>query len=38
MQVYKKILVAMDCSSVDDAIIEHVEEIINEQALGVFTL
>jgi nucleotide-binding universal stress UspA family protein len=24
MQVYKKILVAMDCSDVDDAIIEHV--------------
>jgi len=24
MQVYKKILVAMDCSPVDDAIIEHV--------------
>jgi nucleotide-binding universal stress UspA family protein len=24
MQVYKKILVAMDCSDVDDAIVEHV--------------
>jgi len=27
MQVYKKILVAMDCSPVDDAIIEHVSAL-----------
>jgi len=27
MQVYKKILVAMDCSSVDDVIIEHVSAL-----------
>jgi len=27
MQVYKKILVAMDCTSVDDAIIEHVSAL-----------
>lgn len=27
MQVYKKILVAMDCSDVDDAIIEHVSAL-----------
>jgi nucleotide-binding universal stress UspA family protein len=27
MQVYKKILVAMDCSNVDDAIIEHVSTL-----------
>jgi nucleotide-binding universal stress UspA family protein len=27
MQVYKKILVAMDCSAVDDAIIEHVSAL-----------
>ena len=27
MQVYKKILVTVDCSSVDDAIIEHVAEL-----------
>jgi len=27
MQVYKKILVAMDCSPVDDAIVEHVSSL-----------
>jgi universal stress protein A len=27
MQVYKKILVAMDCSSVDDVIVEHVSAL-----------
>jgi nucleotide-binding universal stress UspA family protein len=27
MQVYRKILVTMDCSSVDDAIIEHVSAL-----------
>ena len=27
MQVYRKILVTMDCSSVDDAIIEHVSPL-----------
>lgn len=27
MQVYKKILVAMDCSGVDDAIVEHVSAL-----------
>jgi nucleotide-binding universal stress UspA family protein len=27
MQVYKKILVTMDCSTVDDAIIEHVSAL-----------
>ncbi len=27
MQVYKKILVTLDCSSVDDAIVEHVSDV-----------
>ena len=37
MQVYKKILVAMDCSAVDDAIIAHVSSLAiqnNAQSLS----
>jgi universal stress protein A len=35
MQVYKKILVAMDCSSVDDAIIEHVSALALQNGAAV---
>ena len=38
MQVYKKILVAMDCSSVDDAIIEHVSALAIQNNAQVYLL
>jgi nucleotide-binding universal stress UspA family protein len=38
MQVYKKILVAMDCSSVDDAIIEHVSGLALQNNAQVYLL
>lgn len=38
MQVYKKILVAMDCSSVDDAIIEHVSALALQNKAQVYLL
>ncbi len=38
MQVYKKILVAMDCSSVDDAIIEHVSALALQNNAQVYLL
>jgi nucleotide-binding universal stress UspA family protein len=38
MQVYKKILVAMDCSAVDDAIIEHVSALALQNNAQVFLL
>lgn len=38
MQVYKKILVTMDCSSVDDAIIAHVSALAIQNAAQVVLL
>lgn len=38
MQVYKRILVAMDCSSVDDAIIEHVSALALQNSAQVYLL
>ena len=38
MQVYKKILVAMDCSPVDDAIIEHVSALALQNRAQVYLL
>lgn len=38
MQVYKKILVAMDCSSVDDAIIEHVSALALQNNAQVYLI
>jgi nucleotide-binding universal stress UspA family protein len=38
MQVYKKILVAMDCSSVDDAIMEHVSALALQNSAQVYLL
>ena len=38
MQVYKKILVTMDCSSVDDAIIEHVSALALQNNAQVYLL
>jgi len=38
MQVYKKILVAMDCSSVDDAIIEHVSALAIQNNAQVYLI
>jgi len=38
MQVYKKILVTMDCSSVDDAIIEHVSALAVQNDAQVYLL
>jgi len=38
MQVYRKILVAMDCSSVDDAIIEHVSALALQNNAQVYLL
>jgi nucleotide-binding universal stress UspA family protein len=38
MQVYKKILVAMDCSSVDDVIIEHVSALALQNKAQVYLL
>ena len=38
MQVYKKILVTLDCSPVDDAIIEHVSALAKQNSAQVFLL
>lgn len=38
MQVYKKILVAIDCSPVDDAIIEHVSALARQNSAEVYLL
>ena len=38
MQVYKKILVTMDCSPVDDAIIEHVSALAIQNEAQVYLL
>jgi nucleotide-binding universal stress UspA family protein len=38
MQVYKKILIAMDCSSVDDTIIEHVSALALQNKAQVYLL
>ena len=38
MQVYKKILVAMDCSSVDDVIIEHVSALAIQNSAEVYLI
>ncbi|MHC4511333.1 MAG: universal stress protein [Planctomycetota bacterium] len=38
MQVYKKILVAMDCSSVDDAIIEHASALALQNNAQVYLI
>lgn len=38
MQVYKKILVAMDCSAVDDTIIEHVTSLALQNQATVYLL
>jgi nucleotide-binding universal stress UspA family protein len=38
MQVYKKILVAMDCSDVDDAIIEHVSALAIQNKARVYLI
>jgi universal stress protein A len=38
MQVYKKILVAMDCSPVDDAIVEHVSALALQNRAQVYLL
>ena len=38
MQVYKKILVAMDCSDVDDAIIEHVSALAIQNSAQVYLI
>jgi nucleotide-binding universal stress UspA family protein len=38
MQVYKKILVAMDCSTVDDVIIEHVSSLAIQNNAQVYLI
>jgi len=38
MQVYKKILITMDCSPVDDAIVEHVAALARQNDARVFLL
>ena len=38
MQVYKKILVAMDCSSVDDVIVEHVSALAIQNNAQVYLI
>jgi nucleotide-binding universal stress UspA family protein len=38
MQVYKKIMVAMDCSAVDDAIIAHVSKLAIQNKAKVYLL
>jgi len=38
MQVYKKILVAMDCTAVDDAIIEHVSALALQNQAQIYLL
>ncbi len=38
MQVYKKILVTMDCSEVDDVILEHVSALAQQNSATVYLL
>jgi nucleotide-binding universal stress UspA family protein len=38
MQVYKKILIAMDCSDVDDAIVEHVSALAIQNKAQVYLI
>ena len=38
MQVYRKILVTMDCSPVDDGIIEHVTALAHQNSAKVYLL
>lgn len=38
MQVYKKILVAMDCSDVDDTIVEHVSALAIQNEAQVYLI
>jgi nucleotide-binding universal stress UspA family protein len=38
MQMYKKILVAMDCSPVDDAIIEHISALAIQNEAQVYLI
>jgi universal stress protein A len=38
MQLYKKILVTMDCSAVDDVIVEHVAALAQQNGSQVFLL
>jgi nucleotide-binding universal stress UspA family protein len=38
MQVYKKILVTMDCSSVDDAVVKHVTALALQNSAEVYLL
>lgn len=38
MQVYKKILVAMDCSEIDDIIVEHVTALALQNSAEVYLL
>lgn len=38
MQIYKKILVAMDCSHVDDVIIEHISALAIQNNARVFLI
>lgn len=38
MQIYKKILVAMDCSAVDDVIIEHVSALAIQNKSQVYLI
>jgi nucleotide-binding universal stress UspA family protein len=38
MQVYKKILVTMDCSSVDNAIVEHISALALQNSAEVYLL
>ncbi len=38
MQMYKKILVAMDCSDVDDAIVEHVSALALQNKAQVYLI
>jgi nucleotide-binding universal stress UspA family protein len=38
MQVYKKILIAMDCSDVDDAIVEHVSALAIQNKAQIYLI
>ncbi len=38
MQIYKKILVAMDCTAVDDVIIEHISALALQNSAQVYLL
>ena len=38
MQIYKKILVTMDCSPVDESIVDHVAKIALQNKAEVFLL